>query len=181
MKVLGLLLVLFSLGAHASEIKKTFDGTSARCTLSTDAGNSAYRLKILAERKEKSTRVLSLEISFLKCQENASGMALVPASGDEVLFQKTVLPNGELGLMEHRILSFSLTAFTESGKLLDKVLIEDLSSREVRTEIKIDESQLSVSDEVLINGLGVEAAKLTTQSDDQAVISEFISGTYKLK
>ncbi len=181
MKFLTLALVLFSMGAHASELKKTFDGTNARCSLSADAGNSAYRLKILSERKEKSTRILSLEIGFLKCQENAGAVALVPAVGNEILLQKTVLPNGELGVVEHKILSFSLTAFTESGKLLDKILIEDLSLREVRAEIKIDESQLSANDEVLINGLGVEAAKLETQSDDQAIIREFISGTYKLK
>jgi len=108
-------------------------------------------------------------------------MELVPALGNEILLQKTVLPDGELGLVEHRILSFSLTAFTESGKLLDKILIENLGTREVRAEIKIDESLLTSTDEVLINGLGVEAAKLSTQSDDQAIIREFISGTYKLK
>jgi len=181
MKFLGFLFILLSLSTHASELKKTFDGSSARCNLSADAGNSAYRLKILAERKEKGIRILNLEIGFLKCQENASGMELVPALGNEILLQKTVLPDGELGLVEHRILSFSLTAFTESGKLLDKILIENLGTREVRAEIKIDESLLTSTDEVLINGLGVEAAKLTTQSDDQAIIREFISGTYKLK
>lgn len=181
MKYLAFILVICSLNAHSSELKKTFDGTTARCSLSADAGNSAYRLKILSERQEKKERVLSLEISFLKCQENASGVALVPAQGNESLLQKTVLASGEMGIVEHKTLSLSLVAFTESGKLLDKVLIKDLSARVVQAEIKIDESLLGAGDEVFINGLGVEAAKLSTQSDDQALVRESISGTYKLK
>jgi len=66
MKFLGFLFILLSLSTHASELKKTFDGSSARCNLSADAGNSAYRLKILAERKEKGIRILNLEIGFFK-------------------------------------------------------------------------------------------------------------------
>lgn len=182
MKFLVLALLLtFSLGTQAAELKKTFDGANARCSLPADAGNSAYRLKITGEKQFKTTKMISLDITFLKCVETSSGMTLVSAKGDEVTLQRTILSNGEEALVERKILSFSLTAFTESGKLLDKILIENLSQSRAKAELRIEAAELSASDEVFINGLGVEAAKFSTDSDESASIREFIGGTYKLR
>lgn len=181
MKFFMFLVLACSLSAQAAELKKTFDGANARCNLPADAGNTAYRLKITGEKQFKTTKLLSLDISFLRCQETPSGVALVAVKGDEVALQKTILANGEEALVERKILSFSLTAFTESGKLLDKVLIENLSQSRAKAELKIEGTELSANDEIYINGLGVEAAKLSTDSDENASIREFIGGTYKLR
>lgn len=179
--LLVLFVALATLSSYGAELKKTFDGATAKCSLPADAGNSAFRLRLINEHQVKSTRVLSLEISFLKCEESAKGMQLVAARGDEILKQKTILANDQEAIIEHKLLSFSLTAFTESGKLLDRVHIEDLSSTESQVELKIDESVLAPNDEVLINGLGVEAAKISGEEDSSASIKEFISGSYKLR
>lgn len=181
MKFLVLFILIISMGAQAAELKKTFDGVNARCNLPADAGNSAYRLKITGEKQFKTTKMVSLDISFLKCQETATGMALVAAKGDEVTLQKTILSTGEEALVERKILSFSLTAFTESGKLLDKILIENLSQSRAKAELRIESADLSANDEIFINGLGVEAAKLSTDPEENASIREFIGGTYKLR
>lgn len=172
-------LAMFS-HAQASDIGKTFDGTSARCQDLIDIGNSAYRLKIFSEKQSGSTREILFDVNFLKCEASKNGgVGLVPAAGNEILNQRILTQNSE-AIVEHKILSFSLTAFTESGKLFDKVLIGDLSQTRARVRISIDENKLDKGETILINGLGVESTKLATDSEDKAMINEFISGTYSI-
>lgn len=166
--------------SEASELKKTFDGGNARCQLEADVGNSAYRLRLVDEKRSRSGLELTFDVMFLKCAETSSGLGLVNAKGNEVLFYRTLLSDGGIGKVEHKMLSFSLTAFSESGILFDKVLITDLSQSKARVKLEIDTSHLEKGEAVLINGLGLESAKMSGDSEDKAIIREFISGTYSL-
>jgi hypothetical protein len=175
--------MILTSNAFSSELGKTVDGTNARCQEEADIGNSAYRLKIYTEKVSGSNHEVTFEVNFLKCEAAKDGVGLVQATGDEVLKQKIIKVVGDDSIeeiVERKMLSFSLTAFTESGKLFDKVLVSDLSQSKARVKLSIDESKLEKGEAVLVNGLGALAAKVSTDPEDKAQISEFIGGTYSI-
>jgi hypothetical protein len=160
-----IILALFQFNVSASTLVKTFDGGVARCQDLSDVGLRAYQLYLLNETDSITHKKLDFEVRLLTCSSNFKFRRVSLSESVAVPFF-----NDKTGKIDYIFSQFSetkLVGFSEMGKMMGKVLLNENERGDIRVSMSIPHSKRETP--MILN---LESVVTITNSNSEELMRE---------